>query len=264
MTDLLEVNREGRLLRITLNRPEKRNALSIELCHQLVITLDHAAADPHVGAILLSANGKSFCAGMDLSEILAADLKEASRVQEQLFSVSTRLTTPIVAAVQGAALAGGTGLVANCHVVIASEDATFGLTEIRLGLWPFLIFRSVALAIGERRATELALTARILNAQEAHGYGLVSEVCAGDALGAHAAEIARRLAYASPTAVRSGLMFVQEIRQRDSHQAAEFARSIRMQVLEGGDFQEGVHAFQEKREPRWPSLDPADRGGGKN
>jgi enoyl-CoA hydratase/carnithine racemase len=264
MNDLLEVTREGRLLRIALNRPDKRNALSVELCRQLVITVDHAAADSHTGAILLTGNGPAFCAGMDLNEILSADVKEINRVQEQLFSLATRLTTPVIAAVHGAALAAGTGLVANCHLAIASEDATFGLTEIRIGLWPFLIYRSVAIAVGERRATELALTGRILTARQALDYGLVGAVCPAGELAARAAEIATRLAYASPTAVRSGLMFVQEIRRRDDHQTAEIARSIRGQILRAEDFREGVHAFQEKREPRWPSLVPSERENGKN
>src|SRR5215468_4883780 len=141
MADLIETDRQGRLLRITLNRPDKRNALNIELCRQLVVALERAAADAHVGAVLLTAKGKAFCAGMDLTEVLAADTAEIHRVQEQLFTIGVRSTIPVVAAVHGAALAGGTGLVANCHVVVAAEDALFGLTEVRIGLWPFLIFR---------------------------------------------------------------------------------------------------------------------------
>lgn len=257
MSELLEVSRDGRLLHIALNRPEKRNALSVELCRQLVVALDHAAADGGVGAILLTGNGKSFCAGMDLAEVVSADTREISRVQEQLFTISNRLTTPLIAAVQGAALAGGTGLVANCHIAIAADDAAFGLTEIRLGLWPFLIFRAVSTAVGERRAVEMALTGRTVSARQALEYGLVSEICPAGGLAARATELAAAVANGSPSAVRSGLMFVQETRQRDAHQAADMATSIRSQVLRGPDFREGVSAFQEKREPRWPSLTPS-------
>ena len=255
MAELIEIRQQGRLLRIALNRPEKRNALSVELCRRLVTALDHAAADAHVGAILLTANGKSFCAGMDLHEVLSVEAGEISRVQEQLFTVGMRIATPIVAAVQGAALAGGTGLVANCHVVVAADDAVFGLTEIRIGLWPFLIFRSMAAAVGERRAMELALTGRRFGAAEARECGLVHEIAAPAELEERAAHIAGLLAQASPAAIRSGLMFVREIRDREWRQAGEIARNVRDQFFQTSDFREGVRAFQEKREPRWPSLE---------
>jgi enoyl-CoA hydratase/carnithine racemase len=254
MADLIETDRQGRLLRITLNRPDKRNALNIELCRQLVVALERAAADAHVGAVLLTAKGKAFCAGMDLTEVLAADTAEIHRVQEQLFTIGVRSTIPVVAAVHGAALAGGTGLVANCHVVVAAEDALFGLTEVRIGLWPFLIFRPVAAAVGERRAVELALTGRTFGAWEARDYGLVHEIAAPADLEQRAAEIGFVLANSSPTAVRSGLMFVQEIQHCDWRQVGEIARLARNRVFEGPDFHEGVRAFQEKRAPQWPSL----------
>ena len=162
MSRILESLQDGRVLRLTLNRPEKRNALSSDLCGRLADELERAAGDPRVGAILLAGNGKAFCAGMDLDEIAAPAIGEIDRAQERLFTIGARLAKPIVAAVAGPALGGGTGLVANCHVVVAGENATFGLTEIRLGLWPFLVFRAMAAALGERRTLELALTGRIL------------------------------------------------------------------------------------------------------
>src|SRR5438105_4724909 len=176
VSDLLLTHRHGRLLQLTLNRPDKRNALNAALCRAIIDAVTHAAADRSVGAIVLSGEGKAFCAGMDLKEMAEDD--DTSRVDvlhEQLFTLGARIGKPLVAAVQGAALGGGTGLVANCHVVIAGEDAIFGLTEIRLGLWPFLIFRSVMAALGERRTIELALTGRTFSAAEAREIGLVHE-----------------------------------------------------------------------------------------
>ena len=193
MTDVLHSIREGRLLRLTLNRPDKRNALNAALCHALVNALEDAARDPAVGAILLTANGKAFCAGMDLAEIEpGADAEEINAVHEQLFTVGARLTKPLIAGVHGAALAGGTGLVANCHIVVAAPGATFGLTEIRLGLWPFLVYRAVAAALGDRRTLELSLTGRIFDTAEARQLGLVHEVA--DAPQERALEIARAIA----------------------------------------------------------------------
>lgn len=254
MNELLEIHRDGRLLRVALNRPEKRNALNLELCRQLVHALESADRDPSVGAILLSGNGKCFCAGMDLNEVAEAETGSINDVQEQLFTVGARLGKPLVAAVQNAALAGGTGLAANCHVVVAGEDAIFGLTEIRLGLWPFLVFRSVSMALGERRTVELALTGRLFGAAEAKEMGLVHEVT--PRLDERATELAVALAQSSPTALRSGLSFVHEVRGRDWKSAGEIARRIRDEVFESEDFQEGLQAFLEKRGARWPSLHP--------
>ena len=252
MSDLLETNRQGRLLRLVLNRPEKRNALNAQLCRDLVIALDHADRDPGVGAILLSGNGKHFCAGMDLTEVSAERAGEINTAQEQLFTVGARIGKPLVGAVQGAALGGGMGLAANCHIVVAHGDAIFGLTEIRLGLWPFLVFRTLSTGLGERRTVELSLTGRTFGAQEAREMGLVHEVASN--LEERAVELAASLAESSPTAIRSGLSFVHEVRGRDWKTAGEIARRIRDDVFESEDFAEGRRAFQEKRAPRWPSL----------
>jgi len=252
MSDLLEIHREGRLISIALNRPEKRNALNIQLCRELVEALEGAENDPAVGAILLCGNGKCFCAGMDLSEINQSTTDEITNVQERLFTIGARLGKPLVATVQNAALAGGTGLVANCHIVIAREDAAFGLTEIRLGLWPFLVFRSVTAAIGERRAVELALTGRIVNAAEAREMGLIHEITKH--MDKRALDVARALSESSPTAIRRGLRFVEQSRGRDWASAGAIARRVRDEVFESKDFQEGLAAFREKRAACWPSL----------
>ena len=254
MSDVLQIHRDGRLLRIALNRPEKRNALNLQLCRELVRELESADQDPAVGAILLSGNGKCFCAGMDLGEIATADPGAIASVHERLFTIGSRLTKPLVAAVQNACLAGGTGLMANCHVVVARDDAAFGLTEIRLGLWPFLVFRAVSAAVGERRAVELALTGRVFGAAEAKEMGLIHEVTAH--LEGRATELAVGLAASSPTAMHSGLTFVQEVRGKDWKTAGEIARRIRDEVFESEDFREGLQAFLEKREARWPSISP--------
>jgi len=254
MTESLQISREGRLLHLALNRPDKRNALNLDLCGALGEALERAEADTGVGAVLLSGNGKSFCAGMDLHEVLSPASGPINEVHERIFTAGIRMTKPLVAAVHGAALAGGTGLTANCHIVVAAEDATFGLTEIRLGLWPFVISRSVAAAIGERRATELALTGRTFGAHEAREYGLVHLVVESARLMEHAREIAGALAEASPTAIRSGLTFVREARGKGWEEAGALARQMRNEVFKSADFEEGIRAFQEKRHPRWPSL----------
>ena len=173
---MIETQLENRVLRLTLNRPEKRNALNIALCKAIVDAIEAAESDPAVNAILLTANGKAFCAGMDLSETLSAERSQLDAIHERLFTLGSRIRKPIIAAVRGPALAGGTGLAANAHILLAHPDATFGLTEIRIALFPILIFRAIKAAVGERRATELALTGRRFGGNEAKEYGLIDEI----------------------------------------------------------------------------------------
>ena len=248
----LEKTQEGRILRVTLNRPEKRNALNVEICHELVNAIDHANEDHGIGAIVLHANGPVFCAGMDLKEVRYADQVELARIHERLFTTIQRIRTPLVAAVHGAALGGGTGLAANAHILYATPDTRFGLTEIKLALWPVMIFRAVQHAIGERRTVELSLTGREFKAAEALYYGLVTDVVE-DPL-ARAMETARQLAASSPIAVGCGLDYVHQVRGRDWDHAGRIGREIRDRLISNPDFKEGTSAFLEKREPHWPSL----------
>lgn len=246
MGKYVEVSREGRVVHIALNRPEKRNALNLELCRELAGALEAASADAGTGAVLLTGNGKSFCAGMDLDEILNASTGAIDEVHERLFAIGSRIEIPIVAAVHGAALAGGAGVVANCHIVVAAEDAKFGLTEIRIGLWPFVIFRAVAAAVGERRAVELALTGRVFGAEEAVRYGLVHHVAlAGEREArAHAREIAIGLSHASPAAIRLGLRSVRESRGKTWLEGGEIARREREEVFRSPEFREAVRNWR--------------------
>jgi enoyl-CoA hydratase/carnithine racemase len=254
----MEINpkrsREGRVLRLTLTRPETRNALRIVDCTQLVAALNEAELDDSVGAILIDASGSCFCSGMDLTEALQEDAPEQAAIHNELFTIGGRITKPIIAAVQGKALAGGLGLVTNSHIVVAAEDAGFGLTEIRLALWPFVVFRSVARAIGESRALELSLTGRIISAQEALQWGMVHHVAPENELTERALVVASTVSRFSPEALRRGLDYVHRSRSRPQSEAVELADTMRRRTFRSDDFAEGVGAFFEKREPSWPSL----------
>ena len=243
MNDILETKQEGRVLRVWLNRPDQRNSLTTELCRELVDTLDRAEKDGNVGSVLLAGRGESFCTGMDLNELATGDVEKVSRLQEILFTMGARLTKPLIGAVQGAALASGTGVVANCHVVIASENATFGLTGIRLGLWPFVIFHAVSAAVGERRAIAMTITGEVLSAAEALRTGLVHKVVPIGELEQRALEVAQTVANYSSHAMHTGLGFVRTVQGQTWKDAAGVGRLIRDQFLKSTEFQADLRVF---------------------
>lgn len=247
----LDTSREDRVLRVTLNRADKRNALSSALCHEIVEAVEAAQDDASIGAILLDAKGDVFCAGMDLEEALASGAPEQTAIHEKLFTLGARSNKPIIAAVQGPAMGGGVGLIANSHVAVAAHGSSFGLTEIRLGLWPFVIYRSVALALGERRTLELSLMGRIFHLPEAVQWGLIHEAVPAIELDDRATAIAMHLGQSSPQAIRVGLELVHRTQGMDPITAAPIALALRKASLLSSDFAEGVAAFHEKRRPNF-------------
>lgn len=251
--ETLLASREGRLLRLTLNRPERRNALNMAMCRNLIDVIGDANRDNSIGAILLDSNGSDFCSGMDLMEVLEADPQELIALHRELFTVRGRIRKPMVAMVQGSVLAGGVGLMLNAHVVVADPSARFGLTERRIGFWPYAIFNALAAAVGERKATELSLTARIIEVDEALRIGLVDVVPAVGKLGEEAFGIAQGLADASTEAIEDGLRFVEQTMGMTSEAAGESVVEFRMKAMRSADLREGVQAFREKRRPVWPS-----------
>lgn len=256
MTPNLLVNQEGRVRRITMARPDKRNALSLEMCQGLLAAFAEAEADPATGCILLDAQGKVFCSGMDLDEALALGPTGGLDVHEKLFTIGARITKPIVAAVQGPALAGGIGLLANAHVVVAAMGTNFGITELRIGMFPFVIFRAVAAAIGERCALELTLTARVFQTDEALRIGLIHQAAPEFELDDRASALAHAIAGHSAEVTSIGLQYVRSARELPAEEAGRVARELRAIVFAHPDYAEGVAAFKEKRRPAWPSLTP--------
>jgi enoyl-CoA hydratase/carnithine racemase len=188
----LRIEQDGRLCRIALAAPDKRNILDEKSCRDLLNELSDAAADSGTGAILIEGDGPVFCAGTETDD-------------QDLFTIGRRIGKPVIAAVQGVALSGGLALVANAHVVVAAQGTSFGLTDIREGKWHESAFRAVAAALGDRRALELGLTGRVFSTPEALAWGLVHHVAPAFELDDRATEIGMVLANANPTAVRNAL-----------------------------------------------------------
>jgi methylglutaconyl-CoA hydratase len=207
VTDILRTDLDDGVLRLTLNRPDKRNALSLALMDAMHEAIERADLDAHVRVVTIAGAGKDFCAGADLDELLASagqppevNARDAMRLGD-LFLAMRRLPKPVVAIVQGRALAGGCGLATACDLVLAHADAQFGYPEVQRGFVPAMVMALLRRTAGEKRAFDLVTTGRVVSADEAAALGLISRVFSAGGFAADVATIVRGLASASPTAL---------------------------------------------------------------
>jgi len=248
------IEEKCRVLHVTLNRPDKRNALTSAMCSEIVKAVRSVQSRNDIGSILIGAVGQVFCAGMDLDEAAGLHGDQSAEIHDDLFTIGAASMKPIVICVNGAALGGGLGLVAQGHVVMATHGAVFGLPEIRLGLWPFLVYRAVEVALGPRRTLELSLTGRAFTAHDALQWGMVHQICPPAEMADRAKAIARELAKASPDVIAAGMHYFHGSRGKSWKESGELAAVLRAKLMESADFQEGYAAFKDKREPHWPSM----------
>jgi methylglutaconyl-CoA hydratase len=241
---------------ITLSRPEKRNAISFQLVDELMHALDQIESSP-AGVAIVTGSGKAFCAGMDLDELKsllgkshAENVRDSARMAE-MFRRIYDFPKPTIAAVNGAAIAGGTGLATMCDFTLAVPEAKFGYTEVRIGFVPAIVSSILVWQVGHKIARDLLISGRLFDAEEARRYGLVNEVIAADKLMPRATELAAQLMENSPSSVRATKKlingFLSEQLDRQIAEAIEDNARIRMTQ----DFREGVAAFLEKRNPQW-------------
>ena len=239
---------------ITLNRPERRNAMAPGMQVELIAAMEAAAAD-NCRVLVFAGAGDAFCSGLDLSVLHEARTAAEHRADAEriatLFRTLYELPVPTIAAVHGAAVAGGTGLATICDFTLATPAAKFGFTEARIGFVPAVVSAYLTLQLGDKRSRDLLLTGRIFDAAEAYRLGLVNEVVSSESLAERVQVLAETLVANSPQALAATkqLLAAQNTAWLDA--AIEAALEANAQARETADFREGVAAFLEKRKPVW-------------
>ncbi len=252
----IQLKNEGQVATITFNRPDKRNAISFQLVDELMRALDDTEK---AGAqvLILTGAGKAFCAGMDLDELKSLlgktheeNVKDSARMAE-MFRRLYEYPLATIAAVNGAAVAGGTGLATMCDFTLSVPEAKYGYTEVRIGFVPAIVSSILVWQVGHKIARDLLMTGRLFDAEEAHRYGLVNEIVAPDQLEARARELADQILANSPTSVRATKRLINSFiaKQLDAQIAEAIEDNARIRTT--ADFREGVASFLEKRKPVW-------------
>jgi enoyl-CoA hydratase/carnithine racemase len=245
---------DGQLAIVTLNRPERRNALSLALMTELMACLDALAAEPKVRAIILAASGKVFSSGHDLSELVGRTVNDYRR----LFDVCTELMTkiqsiaqPVIAQVQGVATAAGCQLVATCDLAIASDQAAFATPGVKIGLFCTTPMVALSRAVGRKRALEMLLTGKLVDAATAVEWGLVNRAVPAVELESATRELACQIAQASSFTVGLGKQAYYAQIDLDQPKAYAYAKEVMTLNSLAHDAQEGMSAFLEKRVACW-------------
>lgn len=243
---------------ITLNRPDKRNAISFDLIGDLLAALDEVAKSS-ARVLILTGAGTAFCSGMDLENLktLIGRTPEQSlqdtQTMARLFRTLYEFPKPTIAAVNGAAIAGGTGLATLCDFTLAVPEAKFGYTEVRIGFVPAIVSIFLLRQVGEKIARDLLLTGRLFDAEEAHLWGLVNEIVPLHELMTRARALAARVLENSPAALRYTKRLLSDAARAELDPQIEIAVRENAAIRSTADFREGISSFLEKRKPKWSS-----------
>jgi methylglutaconyl-CoA hydratase len=256
MYQTLQLAHDAGIVTLTLNRPDKRNAISFELIEELLNALNDIAQSP-ARVLILTGAGKAFCSGMDLDnlkQILGRPPEQSlkdSETMARLFRALYDFPKPTIAAVNGAAIAGGTGLATLCDFTLAVPEAKFGYTEVRIGFVPAIVSTFLLRQVGEKLARDLLLTGRLFDAAEAQRIGLINEVVPAEQLMTRAHGLASQLMENSPSSLRLTKRLLSE--QARAELDAEISAAVQenASIRSTQDFREGISSFLEKRKPRW-------------
>lgn len=239
---------------VTLNRPQRRNALSLALMLELTDCLDRIARDASVRAVILAAAGKVYCSGHDLSEMTGRSVNDYRRIFEACTELMTKIQSipqPVIAEVQGIATAAGCQLVASCDLAVASEEAAFATPGVRIGLFCTTPMVALTRAIGRKRAMEMLLTGEMIDAHTAAEWGLVNRVVPAAELRSETRRLADKIAASSSLTVALGKQAFYAQVDLDQAKAYAYAKEVMTMNSLAADAQEGIAAFLEKRAPCW-------------
>jgi enoyl-CoA hydratase/carnithine racemase len=250
----ISIGRDGAVAVVTLNRPQRRNALSLGLMRELIDCLGEIGLDRETRAVILAAAGKVFCSGHDLGEMTGRDINE----YREIFDVCTELMTkiqsipqPVIAEVQGIATAAGCQLVATCDLVVAAEEASFATPGVKIGLFCTTPMVALTRAVGRKRALQMLLTGEMVDARTAAEWGLVNQVVAGGELQAATRKLAGKIAEASSLVVAIGKQAFYTQIDLDQPKAYAYAKEVMSMNALAADAQEGIGAFLGTRAPCW-------------
>jgi enoyl-CoA hydratase/carnithine racemase len=252
--EFVDVEREGDAIVLTMNRPDRRNALSLEMMRELDRALAQTAERKEVRAVILRAKGPAFSAGHDLRELLDRDVEAYRAIFDACVGLMARIVAipqPVIAEVAGVATAAGCQLVAACDLAVASEAATFATPGVRIGLFCSTPMVALTRAIGRKRALEMLLTGEPIDARTACAWGLVNRVVPPDRLHAETLALACRIAAASRTIVGIGKAAFYAQIDLDAPAAYEYTKEVMTCNALEADAREGIAAFLEKRPPAW-------------
>jgi methylglutaconyl-CoA hydratase len=247
----------GGVRTITLNRPDRRNAISGDMIEDLLAALANAEADHSVRVVILTGAGKAFCSGMDLEvlQTVASQTPEEnlgdSRQMARLFQRVYSFSKPLITAVNGPAIAGGCGLATFADITLAVPEAKFGYTEVKIGFIPALVSVILRRQVGEKRARELSMTGRVFDAAEAFRLGLVTEIVPAEKLMERAHEIAAGFLESSPSSLLHTKQLLLHYDESEVGREIELAIKANAEIRSTADFKEGVTSFLEKRAPKW-------------
>jgi methylglutaconyl-CoA hydratase len=241
---------------LTLNRPDKRNAISYELIDDLLRALDEVK-NSSAQVLILTGAGKAFCSGMDLDNLKALTGRtpeqnlEDSKKMASLFRTLYDFPKPTIAAVNGAAVAGGTGLATLCDFTVAVPEAKFGYTEVKIGFVPAIVSTFLIRQVGEKIARDLLLTGRLITAEEALHIGLINEIVPAEKLLARARELASQLMENSPASLAFTKRLLSDHAREQLDAQIDAATRENAAIRKTADFREGIASFLEKRKPHW-------------
>src|SRR5271165_6570004 len=245
---------EGQVALVTLNRPQRRNALSLELMTELIECLNQIGRDRSLRAVILAAAGKVFCSGHDLSEMAGRDINEYREVFDVCTELMTRIQSipqPVIAQVQGIATAAGCQLVAACDLAVASDQAAFGTPGVKIGLFCTTPMVALSRAVGRKRALQMLMTGDMVDALTAVEWGLINMAVPASELEEQTRKLAARIAEASPFTVALGKQAFYTQIDLDQPKAYAYAKEVMSMNALAADAQEGISAFLEKRQACW-------------